>query len=150
MPKVPALPEPMPDTPDATEVAFYEALRLADIDRLMACWADDDDIVCIHPGGPRVTGCSAIRSAFEAVFAHSGSIQVRPESIRRMATLGGAVHCVLERIEIVSASGPLLAYVIATNVYHQTPQGWRLVLHHASPGALDEVQEVNSVTPVLH
>lgn len=75
---------------------------------------------------------------------------MRPESIRRLSTLGGAVHCVLERVEIVSASGPLIAYVIATNVYHQSPHGWRLVLHHASPGALDEVQEVNSVSPVLH
>jgi ketosteroid isomerase-like protein len=150
MSKALALPEPMPDTPDAVEVAFYDALRLADIDRLMACWADEDDIVCIHPGGPRVTGCSAIRAAFEAIFTHSGSIQVRPESIRRLATLGSAVHCVLERVEMASSSGPLLAYVIATNVYHQTPQGWRLVLHHASPGALDEVQEVNSISPVLH
>lgn len=150
MPKAPALPEPMPDTPDAVEAAFYEALRLADIDRLMGCWADEDDIMCIHPGGPRVTGYSAIRSAFEAIFTHSGSIQVRPESIRHLSALGSAVHCVLERVEMPSSSGPLLAYVIATNIYHQTPQGWRLVLHHASPGALDEVQEVNSISPVLH
>jgi hypothetical protein len=34
----------------------------------MAVWADDDEIVCVHPGGPRVVGAAAIRASFEAVF----------------------------------------------------------------------------------
>ena len=41
-------------SPDDMEAAFYEALRHGDIDKLMACWADEDDIVCVHPG---VRGC---------------------------------------------------------------------------------------------
>ncbi|HWI81551.1 YybH family protein, partial [Ramlibacter sp.] len=39
---------------DDVEAAFYEALQTGDIEKLMACWADEDEIVCIHPGGPRV------------------------------------------------------------------------------------------------
>ena len=57
-----------PGTPDDAEVAFYDALQHADIDRLMACWADEDDIVCVHPGGPRLLGAGAIRAAFEATW----------------------------------------------------------------------------------
>ena len=34
------------------EVAFYEAINRADVQALMALWADDEEIVCIHPGGP--------------------------------------------------------------------------------------------------
>ena len=49
---------------DEIEAAFYEALRLGDIDKLMACWADEDDIVCVHPGGPRIIGANAIRASF--------------------------------------------------------------------------------------
>ena len=116
----------------------------------MACWADEDDIVCIHPGGARISGVAAIRAAFDAIFSHGGAIQVRPESIRRMDAVGGAVHSVLERIEVMSADGPMQAHVLATNVYLRTPQGWRLVLHHASPGIQDEVQDVSSAAPVLH
>ena len=41
-------------TPDDVETAFYEALQNADITQLMACWADEDDILCVHPGGPRL------------------------------------------------------------------------------------------------
>ena len=136
--------------PADVETAFYEALRTADVDALMACWADEDDIVCIHPGGARISGVAAIRAAFDAIFSHGGAIQVRPESIRRMDAVGGAVHSVLERIEVMSADGPMQAHVLATNVYLRTPQGWRLVLHHASPGIQDEVQDVSSAAPVLH
>ena len=45
---------------DDTEAEFYAAMQHGDIDRLMAVWADDDDIACIHPGGPRLVGAVAI------------------------------------------------------------------------------------------
>lgn len=137
-------------TPDEVEAAFYEALQSADIEKLMACWADEDEIVCIHPGGPRVVGALAIRAAFDAIFGHEGSIQVQAESIRRITSMASAVHNVLERIEVMTGEGPAHAYVLATNVYHQTPQGWRLVVHHASPGTQDQVQEINQAAQVLH
>ena len=57
-------------SPDETEAAFYDALQRGDIELLMACWAEDDDIVCVQPGGPRLLGAGAIRAAFEAMFAH--------------------------------------------------------------------------------
>jgi ketosteroid isomerase-like protein len=137
-------------TPDEVEAAFYEALQSADIEKLMACWADEDDIVCVHPGGPRVVGAGAIRAAFDAIFGHEGSIHVQAESIRRIDTLTGAVHSVLERIDVMTSQGPAHAYVLATNVFHKTPQGWRMVVHHASPGTQDEAQEINQSAQVLH
>lgn len=137
-------------TPDEVEASFYEALQSADIEKLMACWADEDDIVCIHPGGPRVVGAQSIRAAFDAIFGHEGSIQVKAESIRRITSMASAVHNVLERIEVMTSEGPAHAFVLATNVYHQTPQGWRLVVHHASPGTPDEAQEVSQAAQVLH
>lgn len=137
-------------TPDEIEASFYEALQRADIEKLMGCWADEEDIVCIHPGGPRLVGAGAIRAAFDAIFSHEGAIRVRPESIRRVDSLASAVHSVLERIDVITSEGPVHAYVLATNVYHLTPQGWRLVVHHTSPGSQDELQEINQAPQVLH
>jgi ketosteroid isomerase-like protein len=137
-------------TPDEVEATFYEALQSADIEKLMSCWAEDDDILCIHPGGPRLVGVHAIRAAFEAIFGHEGSIQVQAESIRRIASMASSVHNVLERIDVMTSDGPAHAFVLATNVYHQTPRGWRLVVHHASPGTQDEVHEINPAPQVLH
>lgn len=136
-------------TADDIEAAFYEALQKGDIDKLMACWADEDDIVCVHPGGPRLVGLGAIRAAFDAMFSN-GSIRAFPERVRKVESMASVMHNVLERIDVLTDSGPATAYVLATNVYHRTSQGWRMVAHHASPGTQSEAQEVNEVPPVLH
>jgi ketosteroid isomerase-like protein len=134
---------------DEIEAAFYDALQTGDIDKLMACWADEDEIVCVHPGGPRVIGVGAIRHAFDAMFAN-GSIRAWPENVRRVESLASAVHNVLERIEVMTPEGPREAWVIATNVYHKTAQGWRMVAHHASPGSPRELQDASDAPQVLH
>jgi ketosteroid isomerase-like protein len=134
---------------DDIEAAFYDALQNADIDKLMACWADEDDIVCIHPGGPRVVGPVAIRATFEAMFAN-GSIRAWPEKVRKIVSVASSVHNLLERVEVLTPGGPKEAWVIATNVYHKTAQGWRMVAHHASPGTSSEIQEVAGTPSVLH
>jgi ketosteroid isomerase-like protein len=61
-------------TPEEAEAAFYAALARADLDALMALWADDEEIVCIHPGAPRLIGHAAIRCT-EAIFER-GSVQL--------------------------------------------------------------------------
>jgi uncharacterized protein (TIGR02246 family) len=137
-------------TPDDIEAAFYEAMQAGDIEKLMACWADEDDVVCIHPGGPRLIGAGAIRAAFDTMFSHGGSIHAKPEHIRRVDSLASAVHHVLEKVEVLTADGPAQAYVLATNVYHKAAQGWRLVVHHASPGTQGEANEISQPPQVLH
>jgi len=137
------------ESADEIEASFYEALQSGDMDLLMACWADDDEVVCVHPGGPRLVGLSAIRASFDALFAN-GTIQARPERTHRVQSLGACVHSVVERIDILTPQGPALAWVIATNVYHHTALGWRMVLHHASPGTADEAQGLQGPSAVLH
>ncbi len=138
-----------PATPDEIEQQFYESLQRADIDALMAVWSDDDDIVCVHPGGPRVVGPAAIRAAFEAIFAN-GPIDARPEKVRRLQTLNCAVHSVLERVSVSTDEGPQSAWVVATNVYVKSGRGWAMAAHHASPGSPREVQDIVEFASTLH
>ena len=121
------------DTPDEIEARFYAALQQADLEGLMALWADDEEIVCVHPGGPRAIGAAAIRASFEAIFAHS-AIPVQPQQVRRLQSLAMAVHHLVECISVPTAEGTHTAWVLATNVYLKTGHGWRMVAHHASPG----------------
>jgi uncharacterized protein (TIGR02246 family) len=146
-----ARPKPMAPlaSPDEIEQQFYEALQRGDIERLMAVWSDDEDITCVHPGGPRVVGAGAIRAAFDSMFAN-GSIDARPEKVRRLQTHSCAVHSVLEQVRVMTEEGPQSAWVVATNVYVKGTQGWRLVAHHASPGSPREVQEIVEAASVLH
>lgn len=134
---------------DDMQAQFYDALQNADIERLMAVWSDDDEVAIVHPGGPRVVGLAAIRASFEAIFA-SGPIPVRPDSVRRVEAAGCAVLHVLEKVDVLSDQGPQTAWVIATNVFIKTAQGWRLVLHHASPGSSRQMPEIGEAPSVLH
>ena len=136
-------------TADEIEAAFYEAMQKGDIELLMACWADEDDVVCVHPGGPRMVGVGAILAGFEAMLAH-GTIRARIDRVRKVESLASAVHNVLEHVEVLLPDGPREAFVIATNVYHKTAQGWRMVAHHASPGTSKEVRESDVPQQMLH
>ena len=136
-------------SPDEIEQQFYEALQRADIERLMAVWSDDEEISCVHPGGPRVIGAAAIRATFESIFAH-GAVDARPQKVRRLETHGCAIHSVIEHIQAMTPEGAQTGWVVATNVYLKGALGWRLVSHHASPGAPGELQEIAEAASVLH
>lgn len=136
-------------TPDDIEAQFYEAMQQGDIDKLMAVWSDDDDIACVHPGGPRAIGAGAIRATFEAIFAN-GAVDVRLHQLRRIQMPNCAVHHVVEAVQVMGEQGPQSAYVLVTNVYVDTPQGWRMVTHHASPGSPRELQEFTEAPSLLH
>ena len=134
---------------DDTDAAFYQALALGDIERLMDCWADEDEIVCVHPGGKRLVGTGEIRASSEALFA-AGTIKATPLAVRRVQALAFSLHHLIERLEVQSEAGPRHGYVIATNVYLKTAQGWRMVAHHASPGTIDEARLAEAPPQTLH
>jgi uncharacterized protein (TIGR02246 family) len=150
MPRTKAQTTALLASPNDVEAQFYEALQNADLDKLMAVWSDDDEIACVHPGGPRVSGHAAIRASFEAIFAN-GAIPLRPQGVRRLQTLGCAVHHLVEHVSITDAQGSRSAWVLATNVYVKTAQGWRMVAHHASPGSEGAGEPAPGETPAtLH
>ena len=134
---------------DEIETAFYEALQTGDLERLMACWANEEDIICVHPGGPRLIGAVAIRNSFEIMFSH-GPIRSFPERLHKLETITSAVHNLIERVEIYTADGAQIAFVTSTNVYMRTAQGWRMVAHHASPGTPPEIHSDIDTPTLLH
>jgi uncharacterized protein (TIGR02246 family) len=123
-----------PTAQDA-ENAFYEALERCDLEGMMAVWAEDEDIVCVHPAGPRLTGQDQIRESWARIF--SGGARARVHITNQVAISGMmlAVHSVHENftIEGQPRSDAQPVPVVATNVYLRTAAGWRMIVHHASP-----------------
>ncbi|MFI4923833.1 MAG: YybH family protein, partial [Vicinamibacteria bacterium] len=50
---------PIYTTPQDAATAFYQAFEARDLDAMMATWADDEEIVCVHPGAQRLVGYDA-------------------------------------------------------------------------------------------
>lgn len=114
------------------ETAFYEALERCDIDTMMAVWAEDEEVVCVHPGGPRLVGYATIREAWQRIFDNGRKLQVRLSQQKTVTTPFAVVSTLLEHISSTD-DGKLSAPVAATNIYVRGALGWRMVAHHASP-----------------
>lgn len=117
---------------EEAEEAFYDAFEAADIDDMMAVWADEDGIVCIHPNGPRLEGKAAVRRSWEEIFANSRGMRFSITQRETFADKELTVHVVYEHIR-VGREERNRSMVVATNAYRHTESGWRMVLHHASP-----------------
>jgi len=130
-----------PTAQDA-EAAFYEALERADLEAMMAVWAEDEDVLCIHPGGQRLTGQDQIRESWRQIFA--GGARARVHLTQPLAISGPmvAVHSVHENFSVPGDQRPLPP-VVATNVYLRTAAGWRMIVHHGSlaPGQVEPPRE---------
>lgn len=118
-------------TPQDAEAAFYEALERCDADAMMAVWAEDEEVTCIHPGGPRLVGYSTIREAWRRIFANGMRLKLRVSQSTSVSTPFAVVSTVLEHFSTPNDQA-VAAPVVATNVYVRGPAGWRMVAHHAS------------------
>ena len=119
-------------SPQDAEAAFYEALAKADLEAMMAVWADDDDIYCVHPGGARITGMEQVRESWRQIFASGQTLRFQLREQQQVQGMMLSVHSVYEYITVAGEPRPR-GPVIATNVYLRTERGWRMVVHHASP-----------------
>jgi uncharacterized protein (TIGR02246 family) len=120
-----------PTAQDA-ENAFYEAFERGDLEGMMAVWAEDDDIICVHPTGPRLSGQDQVRESWAKIFAGGSGARVHVTQQVAVTGMMIAVHSVHENFSVEGDARPRAA-VVATNVYLRTAAGWRMVVHHASP-----------------
>jgi ketosteroid isomerase-like protein len=138
--------KPLYTTPQDAEAAFYDALERADLDAMMAVWAEDEEIVCVLPGGPRLVGYAAVREAWRRVFAGGRRLTIALSHQVYLAGMLLSVHSLHEHLGLTSGEGQT-APVVVTNVYVRGALGWRLLAHHASPAPPDMPGET---TKTLH
>jgi ketosteroid isomerase-like protein len=119
-------------TPQDAEAAFYEALEAADLEAMMETWAEDEDIVCVHPGGPRLSGYDQVRASWAQLFGSGQKLKVHLTNQVVLSGMMLSIHSVHENILVPGETRPRPP-VAATNVYLRTGSGWRMLLHHASP-----------------
>lgn len=141
---------PLFSTPEEAEHAFYEALEQADLAQMMEVWADDEEIICLHPGGRRLVGHDAVHASWQEIFAN-GPVPIRPIHLHAVQSMMSCVHTVVEQMLVETARGHHIVNCYATNVFHKGPAGWRLVLHHASqaPDDLDPADQ-QDIPDLLH
>lgn len=139
-------------TPQEAESAFYDALEKADLDAMMSVWADEDDIVCVHPGGPRLSGTAQIRESWRQIFSGGQSLRFRLHHLQSLSGVTLVVHSLYEQISMAGGANEKRepATAVATNIYLRTEQGWRMVAHHASPAPVPAAADDDNEPQTLH
>jgi ketosteroid isomerase-like protein len=137
------------DTPEAVDAAFYAAFEARDLDAMMAVWRNDDSIACIHPLTAPLNGRGAVAAGWHSIFEAAGQFRVQVELAHEIRTAGQAIRIVREYLVIGEETGPRPP-ILATNVYHKEADGWRMVLHHASPLQVGGTPAERTPPVVLH
>ena len=139
---------PIFPTAQDAENAFYDSLERGDLDLMMAVWAEDEEIVCVHPAGGRIAGQEQVRDSWRRMFASGQRLRIK---IAQRVTLSGMMVEVRSVHEVITIVGDEAARppMVATNVYLRTAAGWRMVVHHASPAPQAAAEEVPPEPPKL-
>ncbi|MBU1223174.1 MAG: nuclear transport factor 2 family protein [Gammaproteobacteria bacterium] len=136
-------------TPEAVEAAFYAAFEARSLDAMMAAWAGDDSIACIHPLAAPLNGRAAVAAGWHSMFEAAGQFRVQVETVHEMREAGQVIRIVREYLIIGQETEPRPP-ILATNVYRRQDDGWRMVLHHASPLHVGGTPPARTPPVVLH
>ena len=128
------------------EAAFYDAFGKSDLEAMMSVWADDDEIYCVHPGAPRISGLANVRESWRRLFTNGQTLSFQLRARHEVHGMMIAVHSVYELIT-VAGQGPARNPMLATNIYLRTDRGWRMVAHHASPAPAAPAASASTTEP---
>ena len=158
----PTAPVPNFSTPDEAEQGFYQSVAQANLDALMAIWADEDDIVCIDPDGRRALGHAAIRQGWQSIFSGCHHLEIEVQNIMRWQSGLVAIHLVQESVTLFNVPDALTntehhnalvkrnGTTTAMNVYVRGANGWRLVCHQATAQLAAIEAQAAAATHTLH
>ena len=136
-------------TPQDCEAAFYEALEAADLEAMMEVWAEDEEIVCVHPGWHRLAGYQQIRDNWAQIFRSGERLKFHLSNQVTVQGMMLSVHSLHETV-LVTGETKHRAPVVTTNVYLRTANGWRMVVHHGSVAPPTARADPEPLPKILH
>ena len=107
---------------------FYAAFETGDIDAMSDLWEHSPDVICTHPGWPRLRGWSQVSGSWVRLFTGDQRLQfiVSEREVLRV----GDIALVSQDENLLGASGP--ATISALNAYRLTGGAWHMIAHHGS------------------
>jgi ketosteroid isomerase-like protein len=111
---------------------FYRAFEALDLAAMEAVWTHGDDVKCVHPGWPLLSGWGAVRESWQAIFQNTAEMRFTISEVH--VTLVGELGWVTCTENILSDVRGRVAVtaILATNLFVRDADGWRMIHHHAS------------------
>eukprot|EP00899_Mesostigma_viride_P000571 jgi/Mesvir1/10514/Mv21762-RA.1 len=109
---------------------FYDAFQSCDREAMGTLWDKQGEVHCIHPAAMCIAGYDEVMSSWEMVFsAGANSLAISLDDVQvNVAGDMAYVTC----IEVVRSTNGSKGRLMGTNIFKRRPEGWFMVLHHAS------------------
>ena len=135
-------------SPQDAEAAFYASLERADLEGMMSVWAEDEEVICVHPGGVRISGYAHVMESWRQILGGGPRLRVRLSHQVHLQGLLLSVHSLHENITVIGDDN-IHPPIVVTNIYLRGARGWRMVVHHASP-APAPAETISDAPKILH
>lgn len=112
---------------------FYQALANCSIKAMDEIWLHSDHVVCVHPGWPPIKGWIEVKESWANIFRNTQMHKIKTEifSSNVMEKIGW-ISC-YEQIGNMIGNELAMGYAFTTNIFVQTSDGWKVVVHHGLP-----------------
>ena len=114
---------------------FYDAFGALDIAMMEAAWEPSERAMCVHPGWRPIVDWDLIRDSWQRIFDNTTLMHFNLRYLNVVVQGDcGWVTCV-ENITSVLQGQASNFGILATNIFVRSPEGWRMIAHHASSAA---------------
>ena len=112
----------------SANAAFYDAFQSCDVAKMKAVWSDSDDVTCVHPGHPLLSGADRVLNSWRALFASAGGMPKLEAQRQRVVLRGAAAWVTCNEAPEGEPSA-----LEAINVFERRDGRWYMVHHQAGP-----------------
>ena len=135
----------MPDQDSAITAneKFYKAFNARDLSAMKEIWSSHQNVTCVHPGWSPLNGFEPIIDSWQGIFKNSGNMDIQISDINMLTSNDLAWVSCVEKLYTIASHGVLASKVFSTNLFKLNIDGWKMIMHHASPmPSMPESEEV--------
>lgn len=125
---------------------FYRSLETLDLAAMERVWLHEPWVRCIHPGWDVLVGWENVRDSWRRIFGNTPWIRVTATQVTIEVFGDVALVGCAENITTGQDGGDVgVAVAQATNLFQKTPDGWRMIHHHASSAPVHVTQPFSGI-----
>ena len=122
---------------------FYKAFNARDLSAMKGIWSSHQNVTCVHPGWSPLNGFEPIIDSWQGIFKNSGNMDIQISDINMLTSNDLAWVSCVEKLYTIASHGVLASKVFSTNLFKLNQDGWKMIMHHASPmPTMPESEEV--------
>ena len=124
--------------------AFYDAFAQGDFKAMMAIWAQEAPIACLHPGWPPLQDRIKIMESWQGILANPPKPPI--------AVLQPQVQFHGDMAVVICWEAIGKIHLVATNIFLREDGAWRMVMHQSgqTPHAPKDANSSPSPQPTMH